>query len=87
MSYDEMERELRHLEYVLSHTTSADTVPTLDYWRNRLHALRQETAEPAQRERLERLEEMLCSLEYQVSGGLAEAVTKQSAHSSSRNRR
>jgi hypothetical protein len=72
---------------VLGHTTSANTVPTLNYWRNRLHALRQETAEPVQRERLDRLEELLCSLEYPVSSGLAEAVTKRSTHSSSRNRR
>lgn len=87
MSYDEMERELRHLEYVLGHTTADDTVPTLDYWRNRLYLLRQEAIEPAQRERLDRLEQRICSLEYSVAGGLTDALSKRSTHSASRPRR
>lgn len=87
MTYDEMEQELRHLEYVMGHITPADTVPTLDYWRSRLHALRQESGEPAQRERLHRLEQLLCSLEYSVQNRMEVAVSRRSAHSPSRSRR
>lgn len=87
MSYDEMERELRHLEFVLSHVTASDAVPTLDYWRSRLYSLRQAPTEPAQRDRLYRLEQMVSSLEYTVNSGMETAMSKRSAHSSSRSRR
>lgn len=87
MTYDKMERELQHLEYVMGHITAADTVPTLDYWRSRLHSLRQESTEPAQRERLHRLEQLLCSLEYSVQNRMEVAVSRRFAHSASRSRR
>lgn len=87
MTYDEMEQELRHLEYVMGHITPADTVPTLDYWRSRLHTLRQESAEPAQRERLHRLEQLLCSLEYSAHNRMEATVSRRLAHSSNRSRR
>ncbi|RFU48980.1 hypothetical protein D0B32_03940 [Paraburkholderia sp. DHOC27] len=82
-----MERELRHLEYVLERITPADTVPTLDYWRSRLHALRQAPAEPAQRRRLYRLEQLLCTLEYSVNGSVEAVTSKRPDPSSSRSRR
>jgi hypothetical protein len=87
MTYDEMERELRHLEYVLGHITVADTVPTLDYWRVRLYSLRQAPAEHAQRERLHRLEQVLCALEYSVRSGVEAALSRRSVHSSRHSRR
>ncbi|MGA7778625.1 MAG: hypothetical protein WCA85_13090 [Paraburkholderia sp.] len=87
MTYDEMERELRHLEYVLGHVTASDTVPTLDYWRSRLYSLRQAPAEPAQRERLYRLEQLVSSLDYAVRNPMKAAVSRRSAHSTNRSRR
>jgi hypothetical protein len=87
MTYDEMERELRHLEFVLGHVTASDTVPTLDYWRSRLYVLRQAPAERAQRERLYRLEQLVSSLEYSVDSSLEAVASKRSAHISIRSRR
>jgi hypothetical protein len=63
MSHQDMEQELRHLEYVFGHITAADTVPSLKYWRSRLNALRQAPAVPQQRDRIKRLEQLLLKLE------------------------
>jgi hypothetical protein len=87
MNYDEMERELRHLEYVLAHITPADTVPTLAYWRSRLHTLRQVPSERVQRDRLHRLEQLLCSLEYSVRSSVEAVIARRSAHLPGRSRR
>jgi hypothetical protein len=87
MTYNDMERELRHLEFVLGRITPADTVPTLGYWRSRLHSLRLSPVERVQRNRLDRLEQLLCALEYSVRTGMEASLAAKSATSSIRSQR
>ncbi|HEY1998936.1 hypothetical protein [Paraburkholderia sp.] len=63
MNHQDIEQELRHLEYVFSHILATDKVPTLQYWRGRLNALRKAAAVPPHRDKMNRLEQVLRALE------------------------
>ncbi|MFM0627277.1 hypothetical protein [Paraburkholderia xenovorans] len=61
MNYQELDKEIAHLERVFGMISSNDRIP-LSYWHNRLRNLPKPTLMPTQRERIARLEETLRSL-------------------------
>jgi hypothetical protein len=61
MGYQEIDREIAHLEVVFGLISARDRFP-LSYWHQRLRALHRESMVPTQRERVARLEAMLRSL-------------------------
>jgi hypothetical protein len=66
MNHHDVEQELQHLEYVFAHLSPKSTVPPLGYWRGRLNSLRKIPIVPSQRERINRLEQLLGALELAV---------------------
>jgi hypothetical protein len=62
MSYQDIDKEIAHLELVFGQISVNDRIP-LSYWRNRLHKLPKTALMPTQRARLARLEAALRSLE------------------------
>ncbi|MFL9910903.1 hypothetical protein [Paraburkholderia sp. RL17-337-BIB-A] len=62
MSYQDIDKEIAHLELVFGQISINDRIP-LSYWRNRLHKLPNTSLMPTQRARLARLEAALRSLE------------------------
>ena len=61
MSYQDIDREIAHLEVVFVLISTRDRFP-LSYWYDRLRALYRSSLMPAQRVRVERLEATLRSL-------------------------
>jgi len=61
MSYQDIDKEIAHLELVFGKITTRDRFP-LSYWHKRLVALHRSAMMPAQRERVARLEATLRSL-------------------------
>lgn len=61
MSYQDIDKEIAHLELVFGKISARDRFP-LSYWHKRLHTLLRSAMMPAQRERIARLEAMLRSL-------------------------
>jgi hypothetical protein len=62
MSYQDLDKEIAHLELVFGQISANDRIP-LSYWRNRLHKLPAAALMPSQRARLARLEAALHTLE------------------------
>lgn len=61
MNYQELDKEIAHLERVFGMISANDRIP-LSYWHTRLRNLPRPTLMPAQRARIARLEETLRSL-------------------------
>jgi hypothetical protein len=58
MSYQNVDKEIAHLEHVFRVISGRDRFP-LSYWQKRLHALRIASMMPTQRQRVVRLEATL----------------------------
>ncbi|MFT4068412.1 hypothetical protein [Paraburkholderia sp.] len=61
MSYQDIDKEIAHLQVVFGLISARDRFP-LSYWYSRLHALNRLSMMPAQRERVAHLETMLRSI-------------------------
>jgi hypothetical protein len=61
MGYQDIDREIAHLEVVFGVISTRDRFP-LSYWQRRLRALHSASMMPSQRARVARLEAMLRSL-------------------------
>jgi hypothetical protein len=62
MSYQDLDRDIAHLELVVGLISMTDRIP-LSYWHARLRRLANSPLMPAQRARVERLESQLRALE------------------------
>ncbi|WP_233805898.1 hypothetical protein [Paraburkholderia sp. HP33-1] len=82
MSYQDIDKEIAHLEVVFNALSARDRFP-LSYWHRRLHALDRLSMVPAQLERVDRLEARLRSLGAQLDR-LAGATVHASAAASLR---
>jgi hypothetical protein len=60
MSYQDIDKEIAHLQMVFALISPRDRFP-LSYWHRRLHALTRSAMMPAQRARITHLEAMLRS--------------------------
>jgi hypothetical protein len=61
MGYQDIDREIAHLEVVFGMIPTRNRLP-LSYWHQRLRALRDASMMPTQRARVERLEATLLAL-------------------------
>ncbi|SMG57816.1 hypothetical protein [Paraburkholderia susongensis] len=61
MSYQDIDKEIAHLEVVFGLISTRDRFP-LSYWHRRLHALNRLSMVPVQRERVAQLESTLRSV-------------------------
>jgi|GEM_PF-3836795 len=61
MSYQDIDKEIAHLQVVFALISPRDRFP-LSYWHRRLHALTRSSMMPAQRARVVKLEAMLRSV-------------------------
>jgi hypothetical protein len=71
MSYQDIDKEIAHLERVFGLISINDRIP-LSYWRNRLRLLPRTLLMPTQRTRLARLEAALRALEQSAQKLMAE---------------
>ncbi|MFM0729925.1 hypothetical protein PQQ52_05430 [Paraburkholderia sediminicola] len=71
MSYQDIDKEIAHLERVFGLISTNDRIP-LSYWRNRLRMLPKTLLMPTQRARLARLDAALRSLEQSAQKLVAE---------------
>ncbi|CAE6801357.1 hypothetical protein [Paraburkholderia haematera] len=71
MSYQDIDKEIAHLEHVFRLISANDRIP-LSYWRNRLGMLPKTLLMPTQRARLARLEAALRKLEQSAQKLMAE---------------
>ncbi|MGF7128862.1 hypothetical protein P3T40_000328 [Paraburkholderia sp. EB58] len=87
MNHHDVEQELQHLEYVFAHLSPKSTVPPLGYWRGRLNSLRKIPIVPSQRERINRLEQLLGTLELAVASGSESTPKETLPRAATRSRR
>ena len=64
MNHHQVEKDIQHLEHVISHISAEDRIP-LSYWRNRIESVSGAVRMPAQASRIKRLHAVLCKLENQ----------------------
>jgi hypothetical protein len=62
MNHDQIEKDIEHLEHVISRISPADGIP-LSYWRNRINSVSAAGLVPSQLNRVKRLSEALRALE------------------------
>ncbi|ADG19100.1 hypothetical protein [Paraburkholderia atlantica] len=62
MNHQQLEKDIEHLEQIISHISAEDRIP-LSYWRNRLQLVSGAVIVPAQATRVRRLDAALCALE------------------------
>jgi hypothetical protein len=62
MNHHQLEKDIVHLEHVISHISAEDRIP-LSYWRNRIDSVSGAVRMPAQASRVKRLDAVLCELE------------------------
>jgi hypothetical protein len=67
MNHHQLEKDIEHLEHVISHISAKDRIP-LSYWRNRIDSVSDEVRVPAQASRIKRLNAALSELEKQQNG-------------------
>ena len=67
MNHHDVEQELQHLEYIFARLSAKDAIPPLTYWRGRIDSLRKLPIVPSQRERINRLEQLLGALELAMT--------------------
>jgi hypothetical protein len=65
MSYQDIDKEIAHLQLVFALISPRDRFP-LSYWHRRLHALMRSSMMPTQRARVAHLEAMLRSVDARV---------------------
>jgi hypothetical protein len=62
MNHHQLEKDLEHLEQVISRLSAKDRIP-LSYWRNRVQSVSGAALVPSQMSRVKRLDEALRALE------------------------
>ena len=62
MNHHQLEKDIEHLEHVISHISAEDRIP-LSYWRTRIDSVSCAALVPAQASRVKRLDAALCALE------------------------
>ncbi|HEY1998150.1 hypothetical protein [Paraburkholderia sp.] len=62
MNHHQLEKDIEHLEHVISRISAADRIP-LSYWRNRIKSVANGVLVPSQASRVRRLNEALAALE------------------------
>lgn len=62
MNHHQLEKDIEHLEHVISRISAADRIP-LSYWRNRIRSVAEGVLVPSQASRVKRLNEALRALE------------------------
>ena len=62
MNHHQLEKDILHLEHVISHISRQDKIP-LSYWRNRIDSVSGAVRMPAQASRVKRLNAALSVLE------------------------
>ena len=62
MNHHQLEKDIEHLEHVISHISAADRIP-LSYWRSRIKSVSDVALVPSQASRVKRLNEALSALE------------------------
>jgi cellulase/cellobiase CelA1 len=62
MNHRQLEKDIEHLEHVISHISAADRIP-LSYWRSRIDSVSGAVRVPAQADRVKRLKAALSALE------------------------
>jgi hypothetical protein len=62
MNHHQLEKDIEHLEHVISHISAEDRIP-LSYWRNRIALVSGAVLVPAQASRVKRLDAALSALE------------------------
>ncbi|MFM0203866.1 hypothetical protein PQR53_28870 [Paraburkholderia fungorum] len=62
MNHRQLEKDIEHLEHVISHISAEDRIP-LSYWRNRIASVSGAVLVPAQASRVKRLSAALSALE------------------------
>ncbi|HEY2025229.1 hypothetical protein [Paraburkholderia sp.] len=62
MNHQQLEKDIEHLEHVISHISAQDRIP-LSYWRSRIELVSGAVIVPAQASRVKRLNAALCALE------------------------
>lgn len=62
MNHQQLEKDIQHLENVITHISAEDRIP-LSYWRNRLDSVSGAVRVPAQASRVKRLNAALSALE------------------------
>ncbi|NKJ48175.1 hypothetical protein CIC12_15785 [Burkholderia sp. SG-MS1] len=62
MNHHQLEKDIEHLEHVISHISAQDRIP-LSYWRNRIDSVSDAVRVPAQASRIKRLNDALSALE------------------------
>ncbi|MFP6561134.1 hypothetical protein WJ542_22920 [Paraburkholderia sp. B3] len=65
MNHHQLEKDIEHLERIVSRLSGADRIP-LSYWRGRVEMVSSANLVPAQAQRVKRLNEALCALEDRV---------------------
>lgn len=62
MNHHQLEKDIEHLEHVISRISAADRIP-LSYWRNRIRSVAEGVLVPSQASRVKRLTDALRALE------------------------
>ncbi|CAH2922709.1 MAG: Beta-lactamase class C-like and penicillin binding proteins (PBPs) superfamily [uncultured Paraburkholderia sp.] len=62
MNHHQLEKDIQHLEHVISHISAEDRIP-LSYWRNRIDSVSDAVRMPTQVNRIKRLNAALAALE------------------------
>lgn len=62
MNHLQLEKDIKHLENVITHISAEDRIP-LSYWRNRVNSVSGAVLMPAQVNRVKRLNAALSALE------------------------
>lgn len=62
MNHHQLEKDIEHLEHVISHISVGDRIP-LSYWRSRINTVSGAKLVPAQASRVKRLNAALLALE------------------------
>ncbi|MBW0446049.1 MULTISPECIES: hypothetical protein [Burkholderiaceae] len=62
MNHHQLEKDIQHLEHVISHISAEDRIP-LSYWRNRIDSVSGAVRMPTQVNRIKRLNAALAALE------------------------
>jgi hypothetical protein len=72
MNHHQLEKDLEHLEHVISRISAGDRIP-LSYWRNRINSVASGVLVPAHASRIKRLTDALRALEAreEMSAGAA----------------
>jgi hypothetical protein len=65
MNHHQIEKDIQHLEHVISHISADDRIP-LSYWRNRIASVSGAVSMPAQASRVKRLNAALSALEQRL---------------------